>query len=53
LKKNCASLLAEIEKYLKKKRNKLKGRHMGYSRGQKQIIVDMLRKVKKLRKKYK
>lgn len=53
MRQSCTPLLVDIEKFLKKRRKKLRGGHMGYSRGQKEIIGGMLTKIKKLKKKYK
>jgi hypothetical protein len=50
---NCNPVLSEFEKYLRKKKNKIGNESIGYSRGQKEAIMQMLKKVKKLRKKYK
>ena len=50
---DCNSVISEFEKYLRKKKKKIGNESHGHSRGQKEAVVQMLKKLKKLRKKYK
>ena len=46
------SLILDFEKYLEKKKRKLSKSTYGFNRGQHELIIQILKKLKKLKKHY-
>ena len=46
------SLILDFEKYLAKKKRKLRKATYGFDRGQHELIIQILKKLKKLKKHY-